>query len=108
MAYTLPPLPYDYSALEPHIDARTMEIHHTKHHQTYVNNLNAAIEKAPELNGRPLDELLLGISRVPEAVRTAMRTASGTRPMPSSSSSRARPLSSGAFSIAAFRLLTYV
>src|ERR671933_1602949 len=72
-AHTLPQLPYAYDALEPHIDARTMEIHHTKHHQTYVNNLNAAIEKAPEISGRSLDELLLGISRVPEAVRTAVR-----------------------------------
>src|ERR671933_789974 len=77
MAYELPKLPYAYDALEPHIDARTMEIHHTKHHQAYVNNLNAAIEKAPELNGRSLDELLLGISRVPEAVRTAIRNNGG-------------------------------
>jgi superoxide dismutase, Fe-Mn family len=76
-AHTLPPLPYAYDALEPHIDARTMEIHHTKHHGTYVNNLNAAIEKAPEISGRPLDELLLGISRVPEAVRTAVRNNGG-------------------------------
>src|SRR5919205_2234610 len=77
MAYELPKLPYAYDALEPHLDARTMEIHHTKHHQTHVNNLNAAIEKAPELNGRSLDELLLGISRVPEAVRTAIRNNGG-------------------------------
>jgi superoxide dismutase len=76
-AHTLPPLPYSYDALEPHIDARTMEIHHTKHHGTYVNNLNAAIEKAPEISGRSLDELLLGISRVPEAVRTAVRNNGG-------------------------------
>jgi superoxide dismutase, Fe-Mn family len=76
-SHTLPQLPYAYDALEPHIDARTMEIHHTKHHQTYVNNLNAALEKAPELTGRPLDELLLGISRVPEAVRTAIRNNGG-------------------------------
>src|SRR3712207_7720135 len=68
-AHTLPPLPYPHDALEPHIDARTMEIHHGKHHQTYVNNLNAAIEKAPEISGRSLEELLLGISRIPEAVR---------------------------------------
>jgi Fe-Mn family superoxide dismutase len=76
-AFTLPPLPYAHDALEPHIDARTMEIHHGKHHQTYVNNLNAAIEKAPEISGRSLDELLLGISRVPEAVRTAVRNNGG-------------------------------
>jgi Fe-Mn family superoxide dismutase len=76
-AHTLPPLPYGYDALEPHIDARTMEIHHGKHHQTYVNNLNAAIEKAPEISGRSLEELLLGISRVPEAVRTAVRNNGG-------------------------------
>jgi superoxide dismutase, Fe-Mn family len=76
-AHVLPQLPYAYDALEPHIDARTMEIHHTKHHQTYVNNLNAAIEKAPEIGGRALDELLLGISRIPEAVRTAVRNNGG-------------------------------
>jgi Fe-Mn family superoxide dismutase len=76
-AHTLAPLPYPYDALEPHIDARTMEIHHTKHHQTYVNNLNAAIEKAPEISGRSLEELLLGISRIPEAVRTAVRNNGG-------------------------------
>jgi superoxide dismutase, Fe-Mn family len=76
-AHTLPQLPYAFDALEPHIDARTMEIHHGKHHAAYVNNLNAAIEKAPELNGRSLDELLLGISRVPEAVRTAVRNNGG-------------------------------
>jgi superoxide dismutase, Fe-Mn family len=76
-AHTLPALPYAYDALEPHVDAKTMEIHHTKHHQAYVNNLNAAIEKAPEISGRSLDELLLGISRVPEAVRTAVRNNGG-------------------------------
>jgi superoxide dismutase, Fe-Mn family len=76
-AYTLPALPYAYDALEPHIDAKTMEIHHTKHHQAYVNNLNAAIEKAPEISGRSLDELLLGITRIPEAVRTAVRNNGG-------------------------------
>ena len=77
MAFTLPPLPYAYDALEPHIDARTMEIHHTKHHQAYVNNLNAAIEKAPELQGRSLDDLMRGINSVPEAVRTAVRNNGG-------------------------------
>ena len=77
MAFTLPKLPYAYDALEPHIDARTMEIHHTKHHQAYVNNLNAAIEKAPELQGKSLDELMKGINTVPESVRTAVRNNGG-------------------------------
>jgi superoxide dismutase, Fe-Mn family len=77
MAFTLPPLPYAPEALEPHIDARTMEIHHGKHHQTYVNNLNAAIEKAPELEGKSIDDLMTGISSVPEAVRTAVRNNGG-------------------------------
>jgi superoxide dismutase, Fe-Mn family len=77
MAFTLPPLPYAANALEPHIDARTMEIHHGKHHQAYVTNLNAAIEKAPELQGKSLDELMAGIGSVPEAVRTAVRNNGG-------------------------------
>jgi Fe-Mn family superoxide dismutase len=77
MAFTLPALPYAYDALEPHIDAKTMEIHHTKHHQAYVNNLNAAIEKAPELQGKSLDDLLKNINTVPEAVRTAVRNNGG-------------------------------
>jgi superoxide dismutase, Fe-Mn family len=77
VSHTLPALPYAYDALEPHIDARTMEIHHTKHHGTYVNNLNAAIEKAPEIGGRSLDELLAGITSIPEAVRTAVRNNGG-------------------------------
>jgi superoxide dismutase, Fe-Mn family len=77
MAFSLPALPYAYDALEPHIDARTMEIHHTKHHQAYVNNLNAAIEKAPELANKSLDDLMRGINSVPEAVRTAVRNNGG-------------------------------
>ena len=77
MAFSLPALPYAYDALEPHIDARTMEIHHTKHHQAYVNNLNAAIDKAPELKNKSLDELMRGINSVPEAVRTAVRNNGG-------------------------------
>ncbi len=77
MPFTLPALPYDFGALEPHIDARTMEIHHGKHHQTYVNNLNAAIEKAPELAGKSLDDLMRGINSVPESVRTAVRNNGG-------------------------------
>jgi Fe-Mn family superoxide dismutase len=77
MAFSLPALPYAYDALEPHIDARTMEIHYTKHHQAYVNNLNAAIEKAPELQGKSLDDLMRGINSVPEAVRAAVRNNGG-------------------------------
>ena len=77
MAFTLPPLPYANDALEPHIDARTMEIHHDKHHQAYVNNLNAAIEKAPELAGKSLDDLMRGINSAPESVRAAVRNNGG-------------------------------
>jgi Fe-Mn family superoxide dismutase len=77
MPFTLPALPYANDALEPHIDARTMEIHHTKHHQAYVNNLNAALEKAPQLEGKSLDELMRGINSVPETVRTAVRNNGG-------------------------------
>ncbi|MDP9177470.1 MAG: superoxide dismutase [Gemmatimonadota bacterium] len=77
MAFTLPQLPYALDALEPHVDATTMSIHHGKHHQTYVNNLNAAIEKSPELEGRSLDDLMTGINDVPEAVRTAVRNNGG-------------------------------
>ena len=77
MAFTLPALPYDFAALEPHIDAKTMEIHHGKHHQTYVNNLNAAIEKAPELANKSLDDLMRGVNKLPEAVRTAIRNNGG-------------------------------
>ena len=77
MAFTLPALPYDFTALEPHIDAKTMEIHHGKHHQTYVNNLNAAIEKAPELASKSLDDLMRGVNKLPEAVRTAIRNNGG-------------------------------
>jgi superoxide dismutase, Fe-Mn family len=77
MAFTLPPLPYAANALEPHIDARTMEIHHGKHHQTYVTNLNAAIEKAPDLGNRSLEQLLGKLTEVPEAQRTAVRNNGG-------------------------------
>ena len=77
MAFTLPPLPYDFAALEPHIDAKTMEIHHGKHHQTYVNNLNAAIEKAPELAKKSLDDLMRGVNTLPEAVRAPIRNNGG-------------------------------
>jgi Fe-Mn family superoxide dismutase len=77
MAHELPKLPYDYAALEPHIDARTMEIHHTKHHQAYVTNLNAALDKHPELHNKSLDDLLRGINTVPEDIRTAVRNNGG-------------------------------
>ena len=77
MAFSLPSLPYDFGALEPHIDTQTMQIHHGKHHQAYVNNLNAAIEKAPELANKSLDDLMRGIDNVPEAVRTAVRNNGG-------------------------------
>jgi superoxide dismutase, Fe-Mn family len=77
MAFTLPPLPYDYAALEPSIDARTMEIHHDKHHAAYVNNLNAALEKAPELQLKSLDDLLQHLDSVPESIRTTVRNNGG-------------------------------
>ena len=77
MAHTLPPLPYATNALEPHIDAQTMEIHHGKHHNAYVTNLNAALEKAPELAGTSLDDLLKNLNTVPEAIRTAVRNNGG-------------------------------
>ena len=77
MPHTLPPLPYDVAALEPHIDAQTMQIHHGKHHQAYVNNLNAALDKHPELHEKSLEDLLKGINSVPEDIRTAVRNNAG-------------------------------
>jgi Fe-Mn family superoxide dismutase len=77
MPFTLPALPYALDALEPHIDAKTMEIHHGKHHNAYVTNLNAAVDKTPELAGKSLDDLMRGINTVPEAVRTAVRNNGG-------------------------------
>jgi Fe-Mn family superoxide dismutase len=77
MAHTLPPLPYSFDALEPHIDAQTMELHHGKHHNAYVTNLNAALEKAPELANKPLDQLLRDLNSVPEAIRAAVRNNGG-------------------------------
>jgi Fe-Mn family superoxide dismutase len=77
LAYTLPPLPYAYDALEPHIDALTMEIHHGKHHQTYVNNLNAALEGAGIATDEPVDALVARIDQLPEAIRGAVRNNGG-------------------------------
>ncbi|MCL6515698.1 superoxide dismutase [Alicyclobacillus sp.] len=77
MAHELPPLPYDYNALEPHIDEQTMRIHHDRHHGTYVNNLNAALEGHADLQAKSLDELLRGINSVPESIRTAVRNNGG-------------------------------
>ena len=77
MAHQLPDLPYDYEALEPHIDAETMRIHHTKHHQGYVNNLNAALEKHPELGERTVERLLSDLEAVPQDIRTAVRNNGG-------------------------------
>jgi len=77
MKQELPPLPYDYAALEPHIDEQTMRIHHDKHHQAYVTNLNAALDKHPELESRSLDEMLANLDAVPEDIRTAVRNNGG-------------------------------
>jgi len=77
MAHNLPPLPYPFDALEPYIDAKTMEIHHDKHHGGYVNNLNKALESHPELQKLSVEELLAQIGKVPEAVRTAVRNNGG-------------------------------
>lgn len=77
MKHQLPPLPYDYAALEPHVDARTMQIHHDKHHASYVDKLNAALEKHPDLQDRSTAWLLLNLDKVPEAVRTAVRNNAG-------------------------------
>jgi len=72
MAFTLPPLPYDYAALEPHIDTQTMQIHHDKHHAAYVNNLNAALESHPNLASQNIEDILRNINEVPEAARQAV------------------------------------
>ena len=77
MAHQLPPLPYDAAALEPHIDAQTMQIHHGKHHAAYVNNLNAALEKHAGLAGRTVEDLIASLSSVPEDIRTAVRNNGG-------------------------------
>ena len=77
MAHTLPKLPYAYDALEPDIDARTMEIHHTKHHQAYIDNLNKALEKYPELQEKKVEELLLDFANIPEDIKVAVRNHGG-------------------------------
>ncbi|WP_040949598.1 superoxide dismutase [Gorillibacterium massiliense] len=77
MAHTLPALPYSKDALEPHIDALTMEIHHDRHHATYVNNLNAALESAPELQNKSVESLIADLNSVPEGIRTAVRNNGG-------------------------------
>jgi Fe-Mn family superoxide dismutase len=77
MAYTLPPLPYPTDALAPHIDARTMEIHHTKHHQAYINNVNTALEAHPALAAKSVEDLIRDLSAVPEAIRTTVRNNGG-------------------------------
>jgi superoxide dismutase, Fe-Mn family len=77
LAYELPPLPYDYSALEPHIDTETMKLHHDKHHQAYITNLNAAIEKHPDLSKHIPEDLIRNLSNIPEDIRTAVRNNGG-------------------------------
>ena len=77
MAHSLPPLPYSPDALEPHIDTKTMEIHHGKHHQAYVTNLNAALDKHPDLHSKSIEDLLKGLNSVPEDIRTAVRNNGG-------------------------------
>src|SRR5487761_373481 len=77
MAYTLAPLPYDYAALEPFIDALTMQTHHDKHHQAYINNVNAALASHPDLAAKSVDDLIRDLSAVPEAIRGAVRNNGG-------------------------------
>lgn len=77
MPHVLPNLPYGYDALEPHIDARTMEIHHSKHHAGYVAKLNGALEKHPDLQGKSVEELIADIASVPDGIRTAVRNNGG-------------------------------
>jgi Fe-Mn family superoxide dismutase len=77
MAYTLPKLEYSYDALEPYIDAQTMEIHHSKHHQAYVNNVNAALEKYSDWHNKPIENVISDLKNVPEDIRTAVRNNGG-------------------------------
>jgi Fe-Mn family superoxide dismutase len=76
-AFEVPALPYDFGALEPHIDAQTMQIHHDKHHGAYVTNLNAALDKHPDLKGKSVEDILRSLSTVPEDIRTAVRNNGG-------------------------------
>ncbi|HEX8203302.1 MAG TPA: superoxide dismutase [Isosphaeraceae bacterium] len=75
--YTVPPLPYDYAALEPHVSAQTMRFHHDKHHQAYVTNANNALKDHPDLQNLPVEELIAQLDRVPEGIRTAVRNNAG-------------------------------
>src|SRR2546423_5937796 len=77
MAHSVPPLPYDYAALEPHIDEQTMRIHHDKHHAAYVTNLNAALKDNPELSTKSVEDLISNLNAVPEGIRTAVRNNGG-------------------------------
>ena len=77
MSFELPPLPYGYDALEPYIDAQTMQIHHDKHHQAYTDKLNAALEKYPDLQSKSVEELLKDLDSVPEEIRPAVRNHGG-------------------------------
>jgi Fe-Mn family superoxide dismutase len=77
MPFTVPPLPYDYKVLEPHIDEQTMRIHHDKHHAAYVTNLNAALESHPDLQKKSIEELLTGLDKVPEGIRAKVRNNGG-------------------------------
>jgi Fe-Mn family superoxide dismutase len=77
MAYELPPLPYPFDALEPHIDAKTMEIHHDKHHQAYITNANNALKDYSDLAAKPVEELIANLNAVPESIRTAVRNNAG-------------------------------
>src|SRR5688500_1699322 len=83
MPYELPSLPYAHNALEPSIDEQTMQIHHGKHHQTYVNNLNAALEKHSQLQGQPIEQLIADLNAIPEDIRTAVRNNGGGHATPS-------------------------
>jgi len=77
MAHSVPPLPYDYAALEPHIDEQTMRIHHDKHHAAYVNNLNAALEKHPQLQSKSVEDLVKGVNSLPDDVKGPVRNNGG-------------------------------
>ena len=77
MKHTLPKLPYSYDALEPYIDTKTMEIHYTKHHQAYIDKLNAALEKYPEFQNKKVEDLLKELNKIPEDIKTAVRNHGG-------------------------------